>query len=82
MILKRFFSTLSKTKIVSIPEAISKINSNSIVAVGGFGCCGVPNALLHEVVVQNKNNLTVISNNAGLTNYGIGQLITNRSIKR
>jgi acyl CoA:acetate/3-ketoacid CoA transferase alpha subunit len=83
-ILRRYNSCMPKagSKVTSIASAISRIRPGSTIAVGGFGCCGVPNALLHEIVQQNISDLTVISNNAGLTNYGIGQLVEAKLIKR
>jgi 3-oxoacid CoA-transferase subunit A len=58
------------------------IRDNQTIAVGGFGLCGIPEALIDAVVKTGKNNLTAISNNAGVDNFGLGKLLATRQVKK
>ncbi|MEC9362142.1 MAG: CoA transferase subunit A [Pseudomonadota bacterium] len=51
-------------------------------AVGGFGLCGIPEALIAALCDTGKKNLTVISNNAGVDGFGLGMLLTTRQIRK
>ena len=51
-------------------------------AVGGFGLCGIPEALIGALRDSGAKGLTVISNNAGVDGFGLGQLLTTRQIKK
>ena len=51
-------------------------------AVGGFGLCGIPEALIAALRDSGVKGLTVISNNAGVDGFGLGQLLTTRQIKK
>lgn len=51
-------------------------------AVGGFGLCGIPEALIAALRDSGKRELTVISNNAGVDGFGLGQLLTTRQIRK
>ena len=53
-----------------------------LLAVGGFGLCGIPEALIKALRDSGKKNLTVISNNAGVDGFGLGQLLETRQIKK
>ncbi len=52
------------------------------IAVGGFGLCGIPEALIAALRDSGVKNLTAISNNAGVDGFGLGQLLTTRQIKK
>ncbi|MBE0579606.1 CoA transferase subunit A, partial [Devosia sp.] len=52
------------------------------IAVGGFGLCGIPEALIAALRDTAVKNLTVISNNAGVDGFGLGQLLESRQIKK
>lgn len=69
-------------KIISIEEAVSHVKEGNTVLAGGFGICGVPETLLEEVVNQNIGDLTVVSSNAGIDDYGIGVLVQKGLMKR
>ena len=58
------------------------MRDNQTIAVGGFGLCGIPEALIDAVVKTGKNNLTAISNNAGVDNFGLGKLLATRQVKK
>jgi 3-oxoacid CoA-transferase subunit A len=53
-----------------------------LLAVGGFGLCGIPEALIDALHDTGVKNLTVISNNAGVDGIGLGRLLTTRQIKK
>lgn len=50
--------------------------------VGGFGICGIPESLIDAVVKKGSSQLTVVSNNCGVDNYGLGLWLQNKLIKR
>ena len=52
------------------------------IAVGGFGLCGIPEALIAALRDSGVKNLTAISNNAGVDGFGLGQLLTTRQIRK
>lgn len=58
------------------------VYDNLTIAVGGFGLCGIPEALILALRDSNAKNLTVISNNAGVDGFGLGQLLITRQIKK
>jgi len=58
------------------------IKDGQVLAVGGFGLCGIPEALIAAVRDSGAKNLTAISNNAGVDGFGLGMLLTTRQIKK
>jgi len=67
----------------SAAEALKGIvRDGQLMAVGGFGLCGIPEALIAALRDTKVKNLTVISNNAGVDGFGLGQLLETRQIKR
>ncbi|HEV7913681.1 MAG TPA: CoA transferase subunit A [Albitalea sp.] len=67
----------------SAAEALSGIvKDGQLMAVGGFGLCGIPEALIAALRDSGAKNLTVISNNAGVDGFGLGQLLETRQIKK
>ncbi|KRZ11031.1 Succinyl-CoA:3-ketoacid coenzyme A transferase 1, mitochondrial [Trichinella zimbabwensis] len=62
-------------------EAVKDIPSGATLLVGGFGICGTPAGLIKALVQTKVKDLTIISNNCGLENFGIGWLLTNRQAK-
>ena len=58
------------------------VADGQILAVGGFGLCGIPEALIAALRDSGKKQLTVISNNAGVDGFGLGQLLSTRQIKK
>lgn len=67
----------------SAAEALDGVVENGmILAVGGFGLCGIPEALIDALRDTGKKELTVISNNAGVDGFGLGKLLETRQIKK
>jgi len=58
------------------------VEDGMTLAVGGFGLCGIPEALIAALRDSGKRELTVISNNAGVDGSGLGQLLTTRQIRK
>ena len=58
------------------------VHDGQLMAVGGFGLCGIPEALIAALRDSGVKGLTVISNNAGVDGFGLGQLLETRQIKR
>jgi len=63
-------------------EAIHDIESGATIMLGGFGLCGIPENCITALVKKGINNLTCISNNAGVDDFGLGQLLQRRQIKK
>lgn len=67
----------------SAAEALkSVVADGQLMAVGGFGLCGIPEALIDALRDSGVKNLTVISNNAGVDGFGLGKLLDTRQIKK
>lgn len=63
-------------------EAIAGIQDGMTLMLGGFGLCGIPENCIAALVGAGKKNLTCISNNAGVDQFGLGLLLQNRQIKK
>lgn len=68
------------------PDAASAlagiVKDGQLLAVGGFGLCGIPEALIDALQASGVKDLTVISNNAGVDGFGLGKLLNTRQIKK
>lgn len=63
-------------------EAIADITDGSTLMLGGFGLCGIPENCIAALVRKGVKNLTCISNNAGVDDFGLGLLLKTRQIKK
>lgn len=67
----------------SAAEALKGLVANEqTIAVGGFGLCGIPEALIAALRDSGVQNLTCVSNNAGVDGFGLGQLLETRQIRK
>ena len=67
----------------SAEEALKGVvKDGQLLAVGGFGLCGIPEALIDALCASGVKDLTVISNNAGVDGFGLGKLLETRQIKK
>lgn len=70
-------------KIVSnADEAINDIQDGAVIMLGGFGLCGIPENSITALVKKGVKNLTCISNNAGVDDFGIGLMLKTRQVKK
>ena len=58
------------------------VKDGQLLGVGGFGLCGIPEALIDAVKASGAQNLTAISNNAGVDDFGLGKLLQTRQVKK
>ena len=72
--MKKIFATFQ--------EAVADISDGSTLMVGGFGLCGIPENLIMALVDKGVKDLTVISNNCGVDEWGLGLLLQNKQIKK
>jgi 3-oxoacid CoA-transferase subunit A len=63
-------------------EAIRDVVDGSVIMLGGFGLCGIPENLIRALVRKGSKNLTTISNNAGVDGFGVGLLLSAGQIRR
>lgn len=69
--------------VASAQEALADIVAdNQTLAVGGFGLCGIPEALINALKETGVKGLTCISNNAGVDDFGLGKLLQTKQIKK
>lgn len=67
---------------INAEEAIAGITDGSIIMLGGFGLCGIPENCIAALIKKGVNGLTCISNNAGVDDFGIGLLLQNKQVKK
>jgi 3-oxoacid CoA-transferase subunit A len=58
------------------------VRDGQLLAVGGFGLCGIPEALIDALQASGVKDLTIISNNAGVDGFGLGKLLNTRQVKK
>jgi len=68
--------------VTNADEAIKGITDGMTLMIGGFGMCGLPEKCIAALVKSGIKNLTCISNNAGLDDFGIGLMLNNRQVKK
>ena len=69
-------------KVNSVKEALQGIEDTMTIMLGGFGLCGIPENSIAELVKKKTKNLTCISNNAGVDDFGLGLLLQQKQIKK
>src|SRR5690242_2122382 len=68
--------------VANADEAIHDINDGATIMVGGFGLCGIPATLIEALVRKGVKNLTTVSNNAGVDQFGLGKLLSTGQIRK
>ena len=63
-------------------EAVSDIQDGATIIVGGFGLCGIPEKSIEALKKKGTKNLTIVSNNCGVDDWGLGLLLANKQIKK
>jgi 3-oxoacid CoA-transferase subunit A len=69
-------------RIASADAAIEHLADGATILMGGFGLCGIPENLIAAVRRKGTKNLTIVSNNAGIDDFGIGRLLETRQVKK
>ncbi|RDC62993.1 CoA transferase subunit A [Adhaeribacter pallidiroseus] len=67
-------------EVASAQEALADIPDGAVLMLGGFGLCGIPENCIAELLRKGTKNLTCISNNAGVDNFGLGILLQKRQV--
>lgn len=68
--------------VATAAEAVADIANGSSLAVGGFGLCGIPEALIAALVDSGVTDLETVSNNCGIDGVGLGLLLQHKRIRR
>lgn len=71
-----------KKVINSADEAVKDVFDGAVLMLGGFGLCGIPENCISALVKKGTKNLTCISNNAGVDDFGIGLMLKQRQVKK
>ena len=66
----------------SAEEAVRDVADGALLVVGGFGLCGIPENLINALVDRGVGNLTCVSNNAGVDDWGLGLLLRTKQIRK
>ncbi len=69
-------------RVPSVDKAIERISDGVTILMGGFGLCGIPENLIAALRRKGTKNLTIVSNNAGVDEFGIGLLLQQRQVKK
>jgi 3-oxoacid CoA-transferase A subunit len=68
--------------VASADEALRDVADGATLVVGGFGLCGIPENLINALVKRGVKDLTCVSNNAGVDNWGLGLLLQTKQIRK
>lgn len=71
-----------KEKLVSIEEAVSHIKDGMTIHVGGFLACGTPEKIIDAIIAKGIKDLTIICNDSGFIDRGVGKLVVNNRVKK
>jgi 3-oxoacid CoA-transferase/3-oxoacid CoA-transferase subunit A len=66
----------------SADEAVRDVSDGAVIMMGGFGLCGIPENCIQALLRRDVKNLTFISNNAGVDDFGIGLLLKTRQVRK
>jgi 3-oxoacid CoA-transferase subunit A len=69
-------------EVKNVEEALDGIQDGMTLMLGGFGLCGIPENSINQLVKLGVKNLTCISNNAGVDDFGLGLLLQTKQIKK
>ena len=71
-----------KKTVQNVTEALSGVENGMTLMLGGFGLCGIPENSISELVKKEVKDITCISNNAGVDDFGLGLLLQKKQIKK
>ena len=69
-------------RVADASAAVADVHDGAMLAIGGFGLCGIPENCIQALVDKGVKNLTCISNNAGVDDFGIGLLLQRRQVRK
>jgi 3-oxoacid CoA-transferase subunit A len=69
-------------RVANADAAIARVNDGVTILLGGFGLCGIPENLIDALRRKGARNLTLVSNNAGVDDFGIGLLLQTKQVKK
>jgi 3-oxoacid CoA-transferase subunit A len=69
-------------RVADADAAIAKIQDGATILLGGFGLCGIPENLIAALRRKGTKGLTLVSNNAGVDDFGIGQLLQSKQVRK
>jgi 3-oxoacid CoA-transferase subunit A len=69
-------------RVANADAAVSRIEDGATILLGGFGLCGIPENLIAALRRKATKNLTLVSNNAGIDDFGIGLLLQTKQVKK
>lgn len=69
-------------RIADADAAVARIQDGATILLGGFGLCGIPENLIAALVRKGAKDLTLVSNNAGIDDFGIGLLLRSKQVKK
>ncbi|HFX6314054.1 TPA: CoA transferase subunit A [Acinetobacter baumannii] len=69
-------------RVSSYAEALDGIRDGMTILSGGFGLCGIPENLIDEIKRKNVRDLTLVSNNCGVDDFGLGKLLETKQVKK
>jgi 3-oxoacid CoA-transferase subunit A len=69
-------------RVANADAAIAKIQDGVTILLGGFGLCGIPENLIAALQRKGSKDLTLVSNNAGIDNFGIGLLLQTKQVRK
>jgi len=72
----------ASSKVTTAEEAVKHVKDGHTLLVGGFGLCGIPETMIAAIQAKGATGLTCVSNNAGVTDFGLGKLLQTKQIKR
>jgi len=68
--------------VANAEEAVADIQDGAVIMLGGFGLCGIPENSIHALIKKGVKDLTCISNNAGVDDFGIGLLLQTKQVRK
>src|SRR5580698_5494561 len=71
-----------KKVVANADEAVKDIPDNAVLMLGGFGLCGIPENCIAALIRKGVKDLTCISNNAGVDDFGIGLMLKTRQVRK
>merc|ERR1711990_1289561 len=76
------YRSFASKVVASAQEAVKDVKDGDTLLVGGFGLCGIPENSINALIEKGTKNHTVVSNNAGVEDAGLGKMLQTKQVKR